>query len=950
MKEKTTKGKERIGRKIGITAKVVVILLVVSLVTIGCMAGLNLNAFKNMGDMTKKDSKSVFGRETKEHLERIVTDKTTFCEKDLDEIKDLIYAEEAFALELYNNGTDYKYIEQTLDTQYSTHSDDPVPANAPSDYKYSEKFQRMLSLKYLAIKPAPEVNLTYDQNDNLFSPDPEVNKTLHTFSQMITLFRSASGEHSTVRWIYIGTPAGLHFCYPGHGPYGESYDCRLRGWYKRANETGEFGWSDPYVDANGLGLMITASKPVYDSDNKLIGVVAADVTIDTINNELISLDPGESGYTYLIDSEGAVISKPEYEAGDVRWDSLYPLTWRHNTTNEELNNVTKKMMNGETGSTIITLGGERKYIVYAPVKSVGWSLAAVLPEKEALREVIEIEKEIDNNMNAMINSIIVVTIVITIIVIICCIMFGGTLTKPIIKLTETAKAMSEGNLDVKTNVVYRGDEIGDLTRSFDSMSLSLRKSYETLEVKVKDRTKELGVAKAYSENIVKSMADSLIVIDPDGKIKNVNNATVDLLDYEEKALIGKQIDEIISPIGGDVEELANRGRAGGVDAALKSLGLQKLIRTGFIRNIEIEYIAKDTRKIPMSFSGSVMRSDKGNLQGIVCVAKNISERKRMDKELKESENKYRSIFENTGTATVIIEEDMTISLINTEFLNLCGYSKGEVEGKKNWSEFVVKEDMEWMKKHHKSRRIVTGLAPKNYEFRFVDRAGDIKNIYLTIDLIPGTKKSVASLLDITKRIQMEEELKLYTQKLEDELEELEKRFQIVPKEELPRRTKRRFSVEPGYIYKVEERKAMKTFDILSELVTHGHQGLAITIQSPDIVKRKYGFEKTPVFWLGKWKRCEEWVDATKLEKLGFILRAFLKDADKGVVVLDGIDYLITMYNFNKIAKLIQGLYEFNTHNRSQIIISINPDVLEKKEMAIIDRYLESIEQQSDENK
>jgi methyl-accepting chemotaxis protein len=139
----------------------------------------------------------------------------------------------------------------------------------------------MLSLKYLAIKPAPGINLTYDQNNNLFSPDPEVNKTLHTFSQMISLFRSASGEHSTVRWIYIGTPAGLHFCYPGHGPYSESYDCRLRGWYKRANETGEFGWSDPYVDASGLGLMITASKPVYDSNNKLIGVVAADVTIDT---------------------------------------------------------------------------------------------------------------------------------------------------------------------------------------------------------------------------------------------------------------------------------------------------------------------------------------------------------------------------------------------------------------------------------------------------------------------------------------------------------------------------------------------------------------------------------------------------------------------------------------------------------------------------------------------
>ncbi len=602
------------------------------------------------------------------------------------------------------------------------------------------------------------------------------------------------------------------------------------------------------------------------------------------------------------------------------------------------------MMNGETGSAKITLSGEKKYIVYAPVKSVGWSLAAVLPEKEALKEVKEIENDIDDNMDTMINSIIVVTIVMSIIVIICCIVFGGTLTKPIIKLTENAKAMSEGNLDVKTDAVYKGDEIGDLTKSFDTMCLSLKKSYENLEEKVKDRTKELGEEKAYSENILKSMADSLMVIDPNGKINNVNTATVNLLGYNEKTLLLKQIEEIISPIGVAKIEEAGKERTGDVEAALHRLGLQKLIESGFIRNIEIEYIAKNNSKIPMSFSGSVMRNDKGELQGIVCVAKDIRERKRMDKKLQESEDKYRSIFENTGTATVIIEEDMTISLTNTEFLKLCGYTKKEVEGKMSWSDFVVKEDLEWMKKYHKSRRIVTGLAPKNYEFRFVDKVGFNKNIFLTIDLIPGTKKSVASLLDITQRKQMEEELKLYTQKLEGELEELEKRFQIEPKEELPSRAEQRYLVEPGYIYKVEERKAMKTFEILSELVTHGYQGLAITIQSPDIVKRKFGFEKTPIFWLSKWKRCEEWVDATKLEKLGFILRNFLKDAEKGVVVMDGIDYLITMYNFNKIAKLIQGLYEFNTHNRSQIIIPLNPEVLEKKEMAILERYLESVEE------
>ncbi len=49
------------------------------------------------------------------------------------------------------------------------------------------------------------------------------------------------------------------------------------------------------------------------------------------------------------------------------------------------------------------------------------------------------------------------------------------------------------------------------------------------------------------------------------------------------------------------------------------------------------------------------------------------------KALRESEDKYRTIFETTGTATVIIEEDTTISLANKEFEKLSGYSKEEVE-------------------------------------------------------------------------------------------------------------------------------------------------------------------------------------------------------------------------------------------------------------------------------
>jgi len=133
--------------------------------------------------------------------------------------------------------------------------------------------------------------------------------------------------------------------------------------------------------------------------------------------------------------------------------------------------------------------------------------------------------------------------------------------------------------------------------------------------------------------------------------------------------------------------------------------------------------------------------------------------KRAEDTLRESENKYQTIFETTGTATIIVEEDTTISLANKEFEKLSGYSKQEIEGKKRWTDFVArKNDLERMKAYHNLRRIDPHAAPRNYEYQFFDKKGMVKDIFTTIAVIPGTRKSVASFLDITERKRAEETL------------------------------------------------------------------------------------------------------------------------------------------------------------------------------------------------
>ncbi len=136
----------------------------------------------------------------------------------------------------------------------------------------------------------------------------------------------------------------------------------------------------------------------------------------------------------------------------------------------------------------------------------------------------------------------------------------------------------------------------------------------------------------------------------------------------------------------------------------------------------------------------------------------IAELNKTKEHLKESENRYRAVFDSMITGIVIVEEDTTISFVNAEFEKLVGCSRKEIEGRKSWMEFAAKEDISRMLLQHHLRRVDNNAAEKHYEFRLIDSEGDIKNTFLSIDMIPGTKKSVASFLDITERRRAEEAL------------------------------------------------------------------------------------------------------------------------------------------------------------------------------------------------
>lgn len=143
--------------------------------------------------------------------------------------------------------------------------------------------------------------------------------------------------------------------------------------------------------------------------------------------------------------------------------------------------------------------------------------------------------------------------------------------------------------------------------------------------------------------------------------------------------------------------------------------------------------------------------------GLAGVTSDMSGQKWPGEALRESENRYRTIFETTGAATIIVEEKMTISLVNREFEELSGYSKTEIENKRSFLDFIFKEDIDILNNNAcKTNQLNT---PVNCELRFISRRSGIRNVHLTANYIPGTKKRVISILDITERKKIEKKLR-----------------------------------------------------------------------------------------------------------------------------------------------------------------------------------------------
>lgn len=136
---------------------------------------------------------------------------------------------------------------------------------------------------------------------------------------------------------------------------------------------------------------------------------------------------------------------------------------------------------------------------------------------------------------------------------------------------------------------------------------------------------------------------------------------------------------------------------------------------------------------------------------VLAIVRDVDEQVSSREALNKSEEMYRALFENAGSAYMFVEADNTISLVNLEMERTLGLSRGEIEGRLKWTEFVASpDDLTRMQEYHRLRRSQPGLAPNVYETRIKDCKGRVFEALITAVIIPGTAKTLASITDISQ--------------------------------------------------------------------------------------------------------------------------------------------------------------------------------------------------------
>ncbi|MFC0301992.1 methyl-accepting chemotaxis protein [Virgibacillus soli] len=307
-------------------------------------------------------------------------------------------------------------------------------------------------------------------------------------NELIQSFKETKEATPSLVSVYMSTNGGEFINYPTTKA-AHDFNAKERLWYQDATQAnGKVVWSEPYSDAGTGKTVITASKAYYNGD-KLMGVVAADILIDTLVDMINKVKIGETGYAVIFDSQGKVIAHPDksYIGKDLSNEQYY-----------------KEMIKaGNQGIVKYQLEGEDKVLGFAKNTTTNWLITGTVYVQDFQKQA----RSIIAPISIGVGIIMVLAILISVF----------TTRKIILSLKivmERMKQIASGNLSHKPFHTQSQDEIGQLIQATNDMSITMRELInevnnvtDSVLTHSEELTQSAGEVKTASEQVSSTMQE-----------------------------------------------------------------------------------------------------------------------------------------------------------------------------------------------------------------------------------------------------------------------------------------------------------------------------------------------------------------------------------------------------------------------------------------------------------
>lgn len=317
----------------------------------------------------------------------------------------------------------------------------------------------------------------------------------------------------------------------------KDYVCTQRDWYKDAIQKNGLVYSEPYVDAETKKVIISISKPIV-INNQIVGVVSADIKLDTITDTLKKAKPVANSYAFLLDDKNNFIIHPNKD--------FQPTADGAKSISKVMDGKFSKVLN----SNIILLNdydGKEKYFVTSKIKCSNWLLGIVVTKSE-----------LEKPLQPLMLGFILVICVSLIFAVIVSLFFGGKIGNPILALTKLVNKTS--NLDLTSDnscdhLLKRKDEIGQLANAMAVM----KNSITDLIKNVKDEAKTI-------DNIASVMKNNVTQLNEN--VEQVSATTEELsASMEETTASAEEMSATSQEIEKAVQLIAEKSQTGAVQAS-----------------------------------------------------------------------------------------------------------------------------------------------------------------------------------------------------------------------------------------------------------------------------------------------------------------------------------------------------------------------------------------------